>query len=180
MEEKKNQISEQSKKWMINALLDIMKEKQYQDITIKEITDKATLSRRTFYRNFSTKEELLSQYAKELMEDYIDCLRQATDLTMHNVIQVYFEFWQKHLDFLELLKKNELLFLLFEKYNEFLPKIRDAVNDSKYDEMINSEYIMAFSAGGYCNLLFKWLSDGAKKSPEEMSEIFLQVRKYFN
>ncbi|MBZ9693497.1 TetR/AcrR family transcriptional regulator [Clostridium sp. M14] len=59
MKQKPNRIAEQSKKWLIEALFDLMEEKPYSTITVKEISDKAQLSRRTFYRNFKVKEDLL-------------------------------------------------------------------------------------------------------------------------
>jgi AcrR family transcriptional regulator len=175
MNEKKNPIAERSKQWLVEALLELMAEKQYRDITIKEITERADLSRRTFYRNFIEKEDLLSEYARKLMEDYILRLRRVNDFSMHNVVKVYFTFWEEHLDFLKLLEKNQLLFLVFEKYNEFLPRIHEAIHSTKYDSAEHLEYVTAFNAGGYCNLLFQWLRSGAKENPEEMANTFLKL-----
>ena len=36
-----------------------MNEKSFDDITISELTEKAGLARRTFYRNYSSKEEII-------------------------------------------------------------------------------------------------------------------------
>lgn len=179
--DKKNPIAEQSKKWLIEALLVLMKEKPYKDITIKEITEKALLSRRTFYRNFSAKEDLLSQYAWKLCNEYISCLRNETNLSLPNIACVYFKFWQEHLSFLEILQKNNLFYLLPDKYNEYLPEIYNIFkgNRHEYDSPENLTYVLAFSAGGFWNMLSRWILDGALKSPEEMSNIVQQAICHF-
>ncbi len=52
-------IAVQSRKMLVEALLALMQEKPYQDISICELTERATLSRRTFYRLFDAIDEIL-------------------------------------------------------------------------------------------------------------------------
>jgi len=47
-----NPIAIQSREWLTNALLVLMEEKEFKNISITEIATKADLSRRTFYRIF--------------------------------------------------------------------------------------------------------------------------------
>ncbi|HAO6436419.1 TPA: helix-turn-helix transcriptional regulator, partial [Listeria monocytogenes] len=49
MEENRQRVL--SKKWIIEALLDLLKTKPYSAITITEITKRAGVARLTFYRN---------------------------------------------------------------------------------------------------------------------------------
>ena len=44
-----------SRNWIVNALLHLMKEKTFYNISIKEICEKAGVSRLTYYRNFKNK-----------------------------------------------------------------------------------------------------------------------------
>ena len=44
-----------SKRDLANALEELLQEKNYDDIGIKEITDKAMVSKNTFYNNFNEK-----------------------------------------------------------------------------------------------------------------------------
>ena len=112
MKQKPNRIAEQSKKWLIEALFDLMEEKPYSTITVKEISDKAQLSRRTFYRNFKVKEDLLYKYTDYLFEDYIKSIKENTDFSFNSTLINYFEFWNKHIKELELLKKNHLFYFI--------------------------------------------------------------------
>lgn len=48
-----------TKQQIIFGLFEMMMEKPYADITVKEICEKAEVSRMTFYRNFHTKEDVI-------------------------------------------------------------------------------------------------------------------------
>jgi len=179
--EKKNPIAEQSRQWLVAALLALMEERPYHEITIKEIAYKAGLSRRTFYRNFVTKEDLLSECARELCEEYIAALRLETDLSLPNIARVYFSFWKGHLELLDTLKKGGTLHLMLNKYNEYLPVVYNLFKGhlNEYGSPDRLEYVLAFSAGGFWNMLAKWLDDGAQKSPEELAEIVRSALENF-
>lgn len=173
---KRKAIAEQSRTWLIEALLHLMSEKDYNLITVTEISDHALLSRRTFYRNFSSKTEILEAYCHKLCEEYIAQFKDETDLSLRNVTKVYFSFWLKHIEFLNILNKNRLLFFLLEKYNEFLPAIYQLYkgNNDEFNNAAELDYAIRFSAGGFWNILAKWLKSDTSQTPIEMSEIILK------
>jgi len=72
-----NSIAIQSKQWIVAALIDLMKQKSYPNITIKEIAQHADLDRSTFYRNFKSKEDVLRLYINNIVKDYIRMLLQS-------------------------------------------------------------------------------------------------------
>ena len=61
--------SDISKKYIADALILLMKKKDYHKITNKEITDKAGLSHITIYRNFKNKDEILKYYLDEITNE---------------------------------------------------------------------------------------------------------------
>lgn len=63
--------SDLSKKDIADALIILMKKKDYSKITNKEITDKAGLSHITIYRNFNNKDEIIKYYLDEVTNDFI-------------------------------------------------------------------------------------------------------------
>ena len=50
---------QRSRRDLMNALESLLPEKSFDDITVKDITDRALVSKNTFYNNFKDKEELL-------------------------------------------------------------------------------------------------------------------------
>lgn len=173
MPKRNNPISIQSKKWLTEALLDLMREKRYKEITIKEISKRADLDRRTFYRNFTSKDDVLNYYINKVLgEEYVKSLTYETKLTTYTVAKVYFEFCLKHIEFLTNLKDNDLLIFLLNKYDEYLPAIHDLF-ENEFEELDQecTRYALTFNTGGFWNIMVRWISDGADKTPEQMANI---------
>lgn len=166
-------IALQSKEWMKDALLKLMVSSQYNQITVSEIASEAKLNRRTFYRHFKTKDDILSFYFESICRDYIELLKQEKTLFLPNITRVFFTFCTSHLDFLRLLEKNNLLYMLLEKLNEYLPYIYNLFKGERneYTDTDELKYALAFSVGGYWNTLRLWLRGGMDKNPEELSKI---------
>ena len=67
-----NASAVKSQEMITKALLDLMRDKPYSEITISEIADRANRVRRTFYAHFNSKEEVLECYIDEIIEDYME------------------------------------------------------------------------------------------------------------
>lgn len=100
---KGNKVSTQSKLWMEDALLKLMETENYREITIQEITDNAGLSRRTFYRNYSSKDEILEGCFYKIWLEYRSVIVQETDLSLPNIATIFFAVMKKHFVFYPLL-----------------------------------------------------------------------------
>ena len=59
-----------TKQNVVNSLLTLLEEKPMDDITISELTQLAGISRMTFYRNYSCKEDILSEHFKDVLAQY--------------------------------------------------------------------------------------------------------------
>lgn len=178
---KRKAIAEQSRSWLMESLVRLMSKKDYNQITVTEISDNALLSRRTFYRNFNSKEDILEAYCHNLCQDYMERLNDETDLSLSHITKVYFSFWQKHIEFLRILDKNHMLFFLLEKYNEFLPVIYQIYKgkDNDFGNESETAYGIRFSAGGFWNLLSQWLKSDIAETPIEMSFIVSKSMRAF-
>ena len=168
-----SRTAQQSKDWLTLSLLELMKEKNFSDITITEIAEKAQLDRRTFYRHFRSKKDILDRYFEQLCSEYSDYIIQEQHIDLSSLGRAYFTFWSRHADFLQALHQNHLFYLVVEKYNELLPGLHEKfIEDTfHFKNQISLEYGLAFSAGGFWNILSRWFERGRKESPEEMSDI---------
>ena len=68
-----NRMVEKSKKAIKDALLDIMYEKDFKQITVNELLKRANVSRGTFYAHFSNLEDVRQQLINDLFDhaDYL-------------------------------------------------------------------------------------------------------------
>ncbi len=169
---KGNTKSNQSKLWMEKALIKLMQTENYQEITIQEITDHARLSRRTFYRNYSTKDDILEGCFYKIWVEYRSLIVRQTDLSLPNIARIFFMQMQKHKDFLSLVNRHHLLPLFLASVDVLLPPVFDEVKGKSMPFSKESiQYALAFSSGGFVRILIRWLDDSGRKSPEEMAEI---------
>lgn len=175
-----NPVSDKSKRWMENTLLKLMQTENYQEITIQEITDNAGLSRRTFYRNYSSKDEIIEGYFYKIWLEYTSLILQQRDLSLPNIARVFFTVMKNHLDFLSLVNRHQLLPLLLAKVDELLPPTFDVVK-GEYMPFSKQriQYALAFSTGGFMRILIRWLNDSEQKSPEEMAVIVEDIISFF-
>lgn len=167
---KGNPVSNQSKLWMEHALLKLMETENYREITIQEITDNARLSRRTFYRNYSSKDEILEGCFYRIWLEYESLIQQQTDLTLPNIARIFFTVMEKHFDFLSLANHHHLLPLFLSNVDEILPSVFEELKGKKMlfpKESI--QFALIFSTGGFMRILIWWLNNSDKKSPEEMA-----------
>ena len=64
--------SDRSKRDIADALIELMKKKDFSRITNKDITDRAGLSHITIYRNFNNKDEIIKYYLDEITDEFIE------------------------------------------------------------------------------------------------------------
>lgn len=178
---KGNPVSERSKQLMEDTLLRLMQTENFDEISIQEITDYAGLSRRTFYRNFETKDDILKERFHKIWRDYESEIRQMKDLSLPHVAFVLFSVMLPHADFLKLVNRQHLLPLFLAEVDELLPPAFQEVKGSRLHFSGESiSYALAFSTGGFMRILIRWLESSPLKTPEEMSAIVKDITAMSN
>ena len=69
MKETNNPVVWQSRTWLMDAFTALMAEKKFEEITVVELCRRADLSRRTFYRNYTSKEALFRSCCERLCRE---------------------------------------------------------------------------------------------------------------
>ncbi len=60
-----------------NALIELMAEKEVSSITITELSEKALINRKTFYRHYTTVAEVVTEIENEILSEFAEALRNA-------------------------------------------------------------------------------------------------------
>lgn len=171
---KENPIAIQSKQWILAALLNLMEEKDFHSISITELTERASLDRKTFYRNFHSKEDVLSLKLQELCQLYVEKLRVLPQISAYTLSQAYFDICVSNVHFLSLLNRHNLLPLALLKFDEYLPALNDLfLSNPTYRN--KSKYELVYQAGGFWNVTIRWLNDGGRETAKEMATIMSTI-----
>ncbi|MCD7954707.1 MAG: TetR/AcrR family transcriptional regulator [Lachnospiraceae bacterium] len=155
---RKQELNAFIKECITNSLIRLMEKTAFEDITITELVNDAGVSRASFYRNFESKKDILTQYLRALMREW------GEDFESHNDITYFSEslllHYYKNKDFYLLLYKHRMSDLVFET-------IRWA---TRIDE--SSNHIERYTKSAVAGLLFgsvdEWMRQGMQETPEEI------------
>jgi hypothetical protein len=86
------------------------------------------------------------------------------------VVQIYFDFWEKHKDLLYLFQKSNLLIHVFEYSYKNSAKIFKFVRRNEMDLPADLllPYTLAYTVGGMHSMLFKWVENGMTVKSSEL------------
>lgn len=165
-----------SRNEIAGALLDLMEKYPYNEITVKQVILETDLVRKTFYRNFSCKDEVLIYIMRKTLTEYFSVINSGEE----DVLSIIFMFADKNRRLLMLLDKNNMLYVVLQCMNEFLPAFRDS-NHSEGNpftplfEGLDPDYLIALNIGAVWNVISLWVHRGMKDKPEYVKET---VRQY--
>lgn len=179
MNPSQNPSAIRSKKEITDTLLQLMNTYSYNDITVKQIILESQVARKTFYRNFLSKDDVLDAYIDNIMQQYIYSLQQLPNCQLSNILDVIFTFCFQNQDLLIKLKDNNLMYLLLHKWNIFIPMIHNQIvspNHPMFQSFSTEQidYIIAFNIGAIWNVIMKWIEHDMKDTPDTIKTTLLK------
>ena len=155
-----------SKDCFYNALVEIMKEKDFELIQINELCKRAGFNRSTFYRNFNSKMDVLMNKFKEEAKKYQELVKDSIDQS----------FTYKAIKLFELLRCSNHLFIQMRKAKLDQEMFEEFFNIYPVDSNLTfSPYAMTFKAGGVYMVIMKWMENGMKESDVEMANLLKKI-----
>ena len=165
----------QIEEWMMTALLTLMTKKSYQDIRVKEISDQAQLARCTFYRYYTSKDELLLRCCRVQMNKLAERMRQKNYYTFFGVSAAYFSFFLEEQKFFDLLRRNDLLYFFLRCYDDLMFDVARAVKQENHEKGGDDfsrkvHFHFLYGVHGLWGIANNWLQTGCQESPEELAQ----------
>lgn len=174
-EHRDNPISVRSKRRITDALLELMQVTPFSKISIKDIVDRAGLTRQTFYHNFDTKEDVLISRLDEHYEGFLQYLSKKTIHEWEDIICCFFRYWQEHADFLKLLMENDLIYLLSMKMPGYFESVKQLHFQKTDLTDAEARLWFAFVSGALVSTLTAWMSSPGGLSARALSKLVLSM-----
>lgn len=187
MNEKQDRRIRKSKEALKSSLIELMKEKSVNNITVKELVYTADLNRSTFYNYYSDIPDMLSKLEKELYNEFLYTLerhipKNGITPDIANEVIGFIE------DMCDVIKNNyDFCKCIFSKNGDisFLFKIEELIENHIKDKLreifdgkINHQtYVYSFFKSGYMGILKNWMKDGCKESPQEIAQLTFNLLK---
>ena len=148
-----------------SALVLLMNDRAFSEISITNIIRRAGVSRSAYYRNYASKEDILTNVFHKAADTIISAL--ADSLTEMNMHKSYLTIFEKVLEgkiFFEIIDKANMIYTfqstLNEKYLSFVE-----------ERTVEEHYRVLSWIGSILNVIFGWIHRDYKESPEEMAKI---------
>ena len=149
---------------LTNALLELLKDKPINDISVSELVDKACVGRASFYRNYECKEDILKRYLNEKTHEWRDEWDKNSGALLSEQIRIMISHFETNRTFYKLLNDRGLSYLLKDVIMGICgPK-------PEYDKV--SAYASAFVAYALYGWIDVWFQRGMQETSDEIAELF--------
>ena len=158
------------------ALTELLETRDARSITVQELTDRADLSRGTFYAHYRDVYDMMEKMEQELFEEItqlLDSYRPEDLKDLTPVLTDVFQFVAKNRDLLP-------VFLERQATDHFLLGLNQLIFDRclyRWSGLFglgqdsNSVYCLEFVVSGMVGLVRVWMEKGFPEPPEEMAAL---------
>lgn len=154
-----------TKECIESALIALMKDREFSDISITDIIKKAGVSRSAYYRNYSSKEDILSTAFRRTTDAFLEVASaQTEEWDMHSCLKMLFDKIYETRDVFNVVLKAGMIDDVRNAVNEkLLSLVRDRNPDRDYE----------FSAllGAVFNVLLTWKNREYAERSDTLADI---------
>jgi AcrR family transcriptional regulator len=154
-----------------DALVALMQEKNFKQITVQDVLDRAGVGRSTFYSHYRDKDDLFMSDVEDFLEAVASSLKRRGDRSKRLVpVREFLSHVRDVKPFYTALTKSEKLSdLMVLARGIFARSIENRLQSLGMEIEPARSYALA---GSFLSLLEWWADRGMKTDPNEMDEIF--------
>ena len=155
-----------------NGFLELLTEKQFIEITVSEIVEKAQVARASFYRNFLSTSDVLEFVVDDIVNRIYEIIRPALDNNderkWREFIFLFIYLVNESENYYVLLRSQNISLLL----NRFIETAMALVSD-RQNGSINDKYDLIARFSMICGVLIRWKDTGMRETPEEIVDYLM-------
>lgn len=162
-----------TRKAIRDAFCAMIMEMDYQDITIKELTQRAMINRNTFYLHYDSIEALLRELQDEIAGEFMEKQVSYTKMSdIRRMIQVFFAYMATQSPLQDRLLCSGSYQFFYDRVNQQVMGHRKLMNRGAFGMDEASENIIFAYYGSITAILYRqWVADGKKLSLEEVTAL---------
>lgn len=157
-----NQITKES---IEQALLQLMAKKEYGKISITDITKRAGVSRTAYYRNYSSKDDILSHYIQNIGR------RMSAALKKYDAITETKKCWLTLLDEIDHYAQQFKVLLEAGFGEKILLEFQKSMNAGISPQQVNLYYSNIYWAGAITSIIFAWVKNDMQVPKEKIAAL---------
>ena len=159
------------------ALIELALENGYEEISIRDLTERACIGYATFFRHYKSKDQLLSEVMRDTIYEFVEAARAAE--TLYDESLAIYRMLDRHRDTvsvgLSLPVDHPVAKPLWDEATGIVAELYSARDEETIPMEVSVNHVINSVAA-----LFRWwLSEGNEYSPEQMatmqSELIIKV-----
>lgn len=162
-----------SREWLVQALLSLMDNTPYSKITVKNICNKADLSRQTFYNFFETKDDIICFCIQRCYREMMDSLSTQPSLQLTDIIEQMAKTFNKNRKLMQTIIDHHLDNLLEREIATAIHLFAKQVKSESDNSL--SEYGDAFLIGAISHTILHWFKDPSPITTEQLSSLLFNI-----
>lgn len=168
--------AEKSAELLYEALTRCMEKKDFDKITISELSKESTVSRATFYRNFDEVLDILYWKCDRLFQSVLTAfVASEPDLKQNDeLISYVFSFWIEHTDILEVLINHGRIDIIYNSFLHNAVVVLEYLSNKLQLPEYNTPYFISTRVGIFVGVFQAWIDGGKKESVEDLMNILNQ------
>ncbi|MGE7662898.1 TetR/AcrR family transcriptional regulator C-terminal domain-containing protein [Peribacillus sp. NPDC097197] len=181
-----------TKQLIQTSFVHILENKSFDSITVGDITKTAQINRGTFYLHYQDKFDLLDRIEQQLFEDlgnHIDELQSRYSSThtfekgQEQLAAALFSSIKMHAPLLKIFLSNHGRTGFHLRFRDaFSEKVRVNLekNESFHASNLNvpMDYFLSFITSAFLGLIEQWVQNDLDKTPQEMTELYIDIISY--
>lgn len=173
LDKTKDRRYRRTQKLLEKALIELLKVKNINAVSIPEIAEAADISRATFYLHYKTPHELLSKLENNLLEKVITEYKSHDILDQYDFLLAMYQCVTDNSELLALFLNPDVGSNFWEKLSSLIKKEYAVLWSSHFKYLTEREisYYGTFVIDGYFSVLKTWLRGGMQETPEQMVEL---------
>jgi AcrR family transcriptional regulator len=177
--EKQDRRSRRTRHLVQSALMELLLEKRYEAITVRDILDRAGIGSSTFYAHYFDKEDVQTVLIEQMLGQLSKPISQNTARPGLLPSLALFRHIQEHSQHFQALVRGHAEEKVWKVAQTTLSRTIEQALASTYAEKRSPSVPLAvvaqYLAGAFLSLLKWWIETEMPSSPERMDEIFQQL-----
>jgi AcrR family transcriptional regulator len=175
MSDKPDRRSQRTRHLLSAALVELIREKEYNTITVSDIIDRANVGRSTFYTHFRDKDDLFVGELDRVIELLSRRIPDQEEMPFFPSLGLFRHVGEEYQLYKSLLWGPGIDLLIKHMQKSLSTRIEQGLLESGKEFKIPIRILANFIAGSFLTLLQWWLENKMVYSPEEMDKIFKEL-----
>jgi AcrR family transcriptional regulator len=175
MRDKQDRRSQRTRHLLSHAFVELLREKGYNAMTVRDIIERANIGRSTFYSHYRDKDDLFVSELERVIEALSHQIPEHEEVPFFPSLGLFRHVGEQYELYKALLWTPGIDLFIKHMQTSLSQRIEQGLQKHEKDFDVPLPIVGSFIAGSFLTLLRWWLENKMVPSPEKMDQIFRRL-----